>query len=851
MNRLLALIALLLPAAATAQDGTLQLDPYEMQLSDAGVLNQPTSNVLPEHTLSVELSGWYAHRLIALIPDEEGFQKLYPVPGRLTGEIHVGYGFLDWGQVSVAFPWMSTIGESGVTWAGYTPEQLSATAPGDLRIAGDFDLVHAIVGDRRFTGGLGVGVGGTVWIPTGDVHALAGEASPRAELRAALDWTAPFGMRVGGNVGFHLRETSVLANYRNGPRLRWGGTVSIPLGTPIVEVQAAVFGSVPLDPLDVGPTTTPVELLAGAEFKAPFGLRAQIAGGAGLTSGLGAPVFRVVGQVGWNFGLPVVRKPVPDDDGDGVPNDVDRCPLEPELINAIRDGDGCPEANIVEEDISTADPGIDVSPEDEYLAADIASLPPLENPNTPDKVDNDTLAPHEDICPGEDEDLDGFEDEDGCPDPDNDRDLILDVDDLCPLVAESPNGRLDHDGCPEPEIELQDLPPGDDADHDGVDDHHDRCPLEPETVNGVRDYDGCPESPESLDPPGDAAPFGAEGEPELAMRLPQNGDADGDGVADLSDRCPEHREDRDGFQDWDGCPDEDNDNDFVIDRIDRCPLEAENINGVMDGDGCPDHGADEDLDGVDDADDLCPLEPENRNGLRDGDGCPEVGWVGRPLPAGADAAAAMAAAADGEAALSWIPPLPQGGDVDGDGLDVYEDDCPNEAEDFDGVLDGDGCPELDEDLDGILQPDDQCPQEAEVFNGFDDEDGCADDVPKKLVDLSGIIRGIQFGSGSADLLSSSFPILREVVEALLEDEGLLLKIDGHTDAQGDRQKNLDLARTRAEAVAAWLQSEGVAQDRMTVEGFGPDQPVATNDTEAGRQENRRVELSYSRKEASP
>jgi outer membrane protein OmpA-like peptidoglycan-associated protein len=770
------------------------------------------------------------------------------VPGRLTGEFHAGYGFLGWGQVAVAIPWATTMGESESTWAGYDAETLGGSGVGDLRIAGDFDLINAFLGDHRHAGGLGVGVGGTLWVPTGTDEALMGEALPRGEVRVAADWTAPFGMRIGGNAGLHLRETSVLAGYRNGPRFKWGGTVSIPLGTKALEIMATVFGAVPLDPLDVAPSTTPVEVLAGVKVKAPFGLRLQLAGGAGLTGGLGAPVFRVVGQVGWNFGLPEIKRPVPDDDEDGVPNDVDRCPLEPELYNAMRDEDGCPEANIVEEDISTADPGIDVTLEDDYLPADISQLPRLEQLGAPEKTDNDTLAPHEDMCPGESEDMDGFEDEDGCPDPDNDRDLVLDVDDLCPLIAESANGRLDHDGCPEPIIDLPDVPFGPDADKDGVDDSHDLCPLEPETINGVRDYDGCPESPESLEPKGGNKPFGTEGEPDLAMRLPQNGDMDGDGVADLSDACPMEPEDRDQFQDWDGCPDEDNDNDGVIDRIDRCPLEAENINGIIDIDGCPDVGADQDGDGVDDEEDRCPLEPENRNGLRDEDGCPEMGWVSRPAPVGSDDYGTGSKAEGDVASLFLLPPLPRGGDIDGDGLDVYEDDCPNEAEDMDGVLDGDGCPELDDDGDGFLDVDDECPGEAETFNGFDDEDGCADAIPKKLVDVSGVVRGIQFRSGSAVLLSSSYAILGEVVEALVDDETLLLKIDGHTDSQGDRQKNLDLAQARAEAVAQWLQSKGVADDRMSREGFGPDKPMASNDSEEGRSENRRVELSYSRKE---
>jgi outer membrane protein OmpA-like peptidoglycan-associated protein len=75
-----------------------------------------------------------------------------------------------------------------------------------------------------------------------------------------------------------------------------------------------------------------------------------------------------------------------------------------------------------------------------------------------------------------------FEDEDGCPDPDNDKDGILDVDDLCPNDPEDKDGFEDEDGCPDP-----------DNDKDRILDKDDKCPNEPETYNGFEDEDGCPD----------------------------------------------------------------------------------------------------------------------------------------------------------------------------------------------------------------------------------------------------------------------------------------------------------------------------------------------------------------------
>jgi OmpA-OmpF porin, OOP family len=98
-------------------------------------------------------------------------------------------------------------------------------------------------------------------------------------------------------------------------------------------------------------------------------------------------------------------------------------------------------------------------------------------------------------------------------------------------------------------------------------------------------------------------------------------DTDGDGILDKNDKCPNEPEDKDGFQDEDGCPDADNDGDGVADKDDKCPNEAEDKDGWEDEDGCPD--ADNDGDGITDSADKCPNQPENKNNYQDEDGCPD------------------------------------------------------------------------------------------------------------------------------------------------------------------------------------------------------------------------------------
>jgi OmpA-OmpF porin, OOP family len=173
-------------------------------------------------------------------------------------------------------------------------------------------------------------------------------------------------------------------------------------------------------------------------------------------------------------------------------------------------------------------------------------------PNIGDR-DGDGIKDDVDKCPDDPEDFDGFEDEDGCPDPDNDRDGIPDVDDKCPDIPEDRDGIDDEDGCPEGEKN--------DRDGDGIPDNVDKCPDEPEDFDNFEDEDGCP------DP-----------------------DNDGDGILDNDDLCPNDPEDKDGFEDQDGCPDPDNDKDRISDKDDKCPNEPETYNGLEDRDGCPDRG---------------------------------------------------------------------------------------------------------------------------------------------------------------------------------------------------------------------------------------------------------------------
>ncbi len=109
--------------------------------------------------------------------------------------------------------------------------------------------------------------------------------------------------------------------------------------------------------------------------------------------------------------------------------------------------------------------------------------------------------------------------------------------------------------------------------------------------------------------------------------------------------------------------------------------------------------------------------------------------------------------------------------------------------------------------------------------------------------LAGIdLSGIRFGSNSAELTSESLAILDSVADALAQVPGTTLEIGGHTDSLGDYNYNVSLSTDRAEAVRRQLASRGIADERMFARGYGPDSPIATNETREGRASNRRIEF---------
>jgi|WetSurMetagenome_2_1015567.scaffolds.fasta_scaffold00509_12 outer membrane protein OmpA-like peptidoglycan-associated protein len=274
-------------------------------------------------------------------------------------------------------------------------------------------------------------------------------------------------------------------------------------------------------------------------------------------------------------------------------------------------------------------------------------------------------------------------------------------------------------------------------------------------------------------------------------KVRKGGDSDGDGVPDSLDKCSAVPEDKDGFEDDDGCPDYDNDKDAIPDTVDQCPNDPEDYDDYKDKDGCPD--PDNDNDGVCDP------------------------WVAE------------------KHLESMYEKICKGIDK-----------CPNMPEDMDGFEDQDGCPDYDNDLDGVPDSLDKCPNEP----GPADNQGCpkAPSPPaetskvKEIKQGRLILRGVEFKGTTADLTSESYAKLDEVFESLKAYPETRIEICGYTDNAGVPAASKKLSLRRAETVRAYLILRGIDSSRITAVGKGEEDPITSNATPEGRAFNRRIEM---------
>ncbi len=167
-------------------------------------------------------------------------------------------------------------------------------------------------------------------------------------------------------------------------------------------------------------------------------------------------------------------------------------------------------------------------------------------------------------------------------------------------------------------------------------------------------------------------------------------------------------------------------------------------------------------------------------------------------------------------------------DSDGDGVADKLDKCPNTEA---GIkVDGSGCP-LDVDADGIPDSKDACP----TVKGIARLNGCPEFAPGPVVP-------IQFEFNSSVLRTSAYSVLDGLASSLKANSSAVVQLDGHASAEGTEEYNMTLSRDRANSVKTYLVNAGIASNRIATTAYGESRPVASNATEAGRSQNRRVEI---------
>jgi outer membrane protein OmpA-like peptidoglycan-associated protein len=315
----------------------------------------------------------------------------------------------------------------------------------------------------------------------------------------------------------------------------------------------------------------------------------------------------------------------------------------------------------------------------------------------------------------------------------------------------------------------------------------------------------------------------------LSLLFRNSSDGDKDGVANRADRCPGTP--RGKAVDASGCAASqlDADRDRVNDELDRCP--GTPAGEPVDPNGCSAGQKDADLDAIVDTGDRCPGTPAGERA--DAEGC-------SPSQKDDDKDGVMNPAdrcpgtRPGEQVDSTgCPPGPR--DTDGDGVADTTDQCPNTP--AGEAVNSRGCPR-DTDTDGISDARDHCP--STPAGQPVDENGCPILFQKGARTV--VLRGVTFQTGKATLTPSARAVLRDIATQLVENPEYRVQISGHTDNTGTRAANLRLSLARARTVETFLEANGVPLRQVSSKGFGPDVPIASNKTAAGRAKNRRVEL---------
>ncbi len=440
---------------------------------------------VPSPALSAEVTtGGQGVDLLQFRPAGGSWDLLGLHSGRVTDQLDYGLGLtFDWAdstlvyhdgvdgtadvvetqatlnlQVSlVAFDWL----ELAIAAPFVVNQTLGPAAALDPRAAAAQE--GFLLGDVRATLKLGIvdsksvslGLSTTVGLPTG------GDFTTHDGLwvapRLALDIWASDSVRLMLNAGARIREERTFANITLGNELLAGAGLEVGFGSggassALIATAQGFISLAAADREELG-----IEFLGAYEWRGLKDVAVTIGGGTAVAPGYGMPDYRALIGIryadrGCGLGAEDMdgfqdddRCLDADNDMDGIEDGPDLCPNEPETVNGWLDSDGCPDEINPYAVVEPNGTGGEPAPAGEPIHAPTG----FALPDPPDS-DGDGLDDGVDACPHVAEDIDGFQDSDGCPELDNDGDRIPDSVDKCPDAAEVINNERDDDGCPDP-----------------------------------------------------------------------------------------------------------------------------------------------------------------------------------------------------------------------------------------------------------------------------------------------------------------------------------------------------------------------------------------------------------------
>ena len=381
-------------AAAQGFDGTT----LRLTAPGTGVLGGHHASTLGLWGYSAGFSTEYLRDPFVTVKDGGVAERV--VGDRVGLGVHVAVGVWKWVDVGLDLPtWLGDSG-TGADGAGTSP--------------GLGDLTTWVKVAPPLASPLQLAIVLAFRAPSGDPDALTGSDGFAADLSVVLGGVlGP--LRLTGSLGYAVEPSASLLGYDRDDQLTFAVAGDVGFVGDRGHVGLRVFGATR--------AASPFGALSEANLEAALSvgwrfwdhLDVALGAGAGMLPGAGSPTARTFLTVGWAAPIPAEIAPPPpltDRDGDGIENELDECPDEPEDRDGHLDDDGCPD---------------------------------------PDN-DEDGVPDRDDRCPNEREDDDGFQDDDGCPDRDDDNDGVADIDDQCPTEKESHNGSADRDGCPDKDL---------------------------------------------------------------------------------------------------------------------------------------------------------------------------------------------------------------------------------------------------------------------------------------------------------------------------------------------------------------------------------------------------------------